>query len=116
MKILFLCTSNVHRSRTAEDLFAKRYTQHQFKSAGLSAKYCAKEGSTLCTEEFLSWADKVYVFEKMHIDRIVESVGHQFEDKTFILNIDDIYGYMDESLCKLLINKLNINDFSGDNE
>lgn len=115
MKILFLCTCNVNRSKTAEDLFAKRYPSHQFKSAGLSAKYCAKEGSTLCTEELLRWADKIYVFEKMHIDRIVENVGHQFEAKIINLNIDDVYGYMDDSLCKLLINKLN-NDELSDNK
>lgn len=42
MKILFLCTANIQRSRTAEDHFRENYPEHSYKSAGLSEKYCSQ--------------------------------------------------------------------------
>ena len=98
MKILFLCTSNRHRSRTAEDIFSCEMPQHHFKSAGLSEKQCRKNGTTMCNEDMLRWADKVYVFEAMHLERIKEHTGHMYISKTQCLNIEDIYQYMQPEL------------------
>jgi protein-tyrosine-phosphatase len=50
MNILFLCTANLHRSRTAEDYFKSLDSTHTFKSAGLSEKYCTQ----LCSVELLT--------------------------------------------------------------
>jgi Predicted protein tyrosine phosphatase len=55
MNTLFLCTANKQRSRTA--------------------KYVAKANTRLCTEEMLIWADKIYVFEDEHIERIKKYTG-----------------------------------------
>ncbi len=105
MNILFLCTSNLHRSKTAEDFFKALESNHTFQSAGLSEKYCKKYGSRLCTVELLNWAELIFVMEPRHKKRIVEYVGDRYSDKITVLNIDDIYQYMQpELLTKLKSN------------
>tara|TARA_R110002033_G_scaffold77671_2_gene129185 strand:- start:2648 stop:2989 length:342 start_codon:yes stop_codon:yes gene_type:complete len=94
MNILFLCTANMHRSRTAEDFFKSLENGHVFQSAGLSKKYCAKYGSRLCCIELLDWAEKIFVMEPQHLERIIEHVGERYLAKIEVLHIDDIYQYM----------------------
>ncbi|MGI2227227.1 hypothetical protein [Shewanella frigidimarina] len=101
MHILFLCTANVHRSRSAEDFFKAQSNSHIFKSAGLSEKYCTKYGSTLCTLELLEWADKVFVMEPQHKKRILDYAGERYLQKVEVLDIDDIYQYMQPELLEL---------------
>jgi len=98
MNILFLCTANMYRSRTAEDYFKSLETEHVFQSAGLSAKYCAKYETNLCTIELLGWAEKIYVMEEFHARRIAENAGEHYLAKIEILYIDDIYQYMQPEL------------------
>lgn len=98
MNILFLCTANIHRSRSAEDYFKSLESEHVFQSAGLSRKYCAKYGSRLCTVELLEWAEKIYVMEPQHVKRITENVGERYLPKIKILYIDDIFQYMQPEL------------------
>lgn len=108
MKILFLCTSNVNRSRTAEEYFRSECPENEYRSAGLSEKYCKKYNSTLCTEQLLLWADKVYVMEQAHIDRVVSYVGNKYSKKMISLEIEDIYQFMDQSLINELKSKAKI--------
>lgn len=103
MNILFLCTSNLNRSRTAEDFFRSICTAHQYKSAGLSQKYCQKHGTTLCTIELLNWAHKIFVMEDMHVQRIAEHGGQSYSGKIDVLNIEDIYHYMQPELVEKLV-------------
>lgn len=98
MNILFICTANIHRSRTAEDYYREKAPSHQYKSAGLSEKECVRNGSTLCTVEMLKWADIVYVFEPNHLIRIREHTGNRYDSKLQCLHIDDIYQYMQSEL------------------
>jgi predicted protein tyrosine phosphatase len=103
MNILFLCTSNLNRSRTAEDFFKSTCAAHQYKSAGLSQKYCKKHGTTLCTIELLNWAHKIYVMEDMHVQRIAENAGQSYLSKLEVLNIEDVYQYMQPELVEKLV-------------
>lgn len=103
MNILFLCTSNLNRSRTAEDFFRSTCASHQYKSAGLSQKYCQKHGTTLCTTELLNWAHKIFVMEDMHVQRIAEHAGESYLNKLEVLNIDDVYQYMQPELIEKLV-------------
>lgn len=102
MNILFLCTANLNRSRTAEDFYHSNSPKHQFKSAGLSQKYCQKYGTNLCTIELLEWSDKIFVMEEMHVQRIAEHGGGSYLNKIEVLNIDDIYQYMQPELIEKL--------------
>lgn len=73
-------------------------TSNQYHSAGLSAKYVAKAGSTLCTEEMFGWADEIFVFEDIHIERIKEHTGDVYLDKVTNLNIPDKFQFFQREL------------------
>ncbi len=92
----------MHRSKTAEDFFKSLKTEHKFKSAGLSAKYCEKHGTQLCTIELLNWADVVFTMEPMHRDRIEAYAGKDYLHKIHCLDIEDVYQHMQNSLVELL--------------
>lgn len=108
MNVLFLCTANACRSRTAEELFGALAPSHEYKSAGLSYKYVARENSTLCDEEMLSWADKIFTFEDMHIQRIQQHTGAQYLYKIENLLINDEYVYFQRELVLLLLQRVKI--------
>ncbi|XQW86287.1 hypothetical protein ACOYR1_06045 [Thalassotalea piscium] len=106
MNILFLCTANIQRSKTAEELFQTFDKENEYRSAGLSAKYVAKAGSTLCTKKLLEWGDKIYVFEQMHIERIREHTDEAYLSKITNLNIPDNFQYFQRELVLLLLERL----------
>jgi predicted protein tyrosine phosphatase len=103
VNILFLCTANIQRSKTAEELFRAVNSNHQYKSAGLSEKYVKKANSSLCREEMLQWADQIYVFEQQHIERIQSYTGDVYLPKISNLNIPDNYQYFQRELVLLLL-------------
>jgi predicted protein tyrosine phosphatase len=101
-KLLFVCTENVYRSRTAEELF-KDDPRFEVKSAGISAS-----AERQLTKEMLEWADYVFVMEKRHRNIIHKLFPEIYEKKRIIcLYIDDIYDYMDPELVKILGIKIN---------
>jgi len=106
MNILFLCTSNLHRTRTAEDYFKYYRSSNIFKSAGLSEKYCKEFDTQLCSIELLQWADKIYVMEDEHLKRIVSYTKEIYISKIEVLNIADIYKYMEPALLGELKSKV----------
>ena len=104
--VLFICTANIQRSLTAEHYCKPIYPKIAFKSAGVSRKECECNNSSVCTVDLLGWADRIFVFEQMHIDRIFEHTGKEFEHKIYNLNIKDCYQYMEKELITLLQTKL----------
>ena len=102
MNILFLCTANLHRSRTAEDYFRSVNDKYIYQSAGLSEKYCERYNTRLCNIEMLEWANKIFVMETMHFERIYLHTENRFIDKIEILHIEDIYQYMQDDLLEKL--------------
>ncbi|NRR90919.1 phosphotyrosine protein phosphatase [Winogradskyella undariae] len=108
MKILFVCSANKQRSKTAEDYFASKYNSHEFLSAGTNLKICRKEGTTALTEDLLQWADKVYVMEQRHLGQIQKYTGSRYYSKVTVLNIPDIYKYYSQELLKILKEKITI--------
>ena len=111
MNILFLCTANIQRSKTAEELFRAANKNHQYKSAGLSEKYVKKANSILCTEEMLQWADQVYVFEQQHIERIQKHTGDVYLPKISNLEISDDYQYFQRELVLLLLERVKLSNY-----
>ena len=114
MNILFLCTANIQRSKTAEEIFSSIDKTNKYRSAGLSYKYTKKSGSTLCTEKMLEWSDSIYVFEDMHIERIKQYTGERHLSKLINLRIEDKYQYFQRELVLQLLKKfpLQANIFS----
>jgi protein-tyrosine phosphatase len=97
MKILFVCSQNKWRSRTAETIF-KDNGNHQIKSAGTE-----KSARIRLNQEMLYWADLIFVMEKKHKTKILKNFEFDQTDKEIIaLDIPDDYQYMDEELIESL--------------
>lgn len=105
-KHLFICTANIQRSKTAEDHFQIHYPQHQFQSAGLNQRICEQYGTTLVSVEMLKWADRIWVMEQKHFERIKEHTQDQFLGKITVLYIEDIYPYNAPELIQVLEQKI----------
>ncbi|WP_299368652.1 hypothetical protein [Winogradskyella sp.] len=63
-KILFVCSANKQRSKTASDYFSEKFSDFEFDSAGTNFKVCNKEGTQPLTEALMNWADLVFAMEK----------------------------------------------------
>lgn len=95
MNILFVCSRNQWRSRTAEAIF-KGHAMHQVKSAGT-----ANSARIKVTEKLLQWAELIFVMEKHHREKLKQKFGPAIQDKRIIvLDIEDHYGYMDMELIE----------------
>lgn len=108
MNLLFICSANKLRSKTAEDYFSSKYPLHTILSAGTNTKTCNKEGTTPLEEWMLEEADIIYVMEKKHKEEINKAVGDKYNKKIVILNIRDDYKYFQKELINILNNKIKI--------
>ncbi len=97
MNILFVCSKNKWRSRTAETIF-KDSSTHNIKSAGTDAGARIK-----LTEKHINWADLIFVMENKHRQIIKQKFKSNIDsDKIIVLDIPDEYQYMDEELILTL--------------
>jgi Predicted protein tyrosine phosphatase len=93
MNVLFVCSKNKWRSRTAETIFKNNIT-HNVKSAGTD-----KDAQVKLSEKHLVWADVIFVMENKHRQIIKQKFGtNNISDKIIVLDIPDDYQYMDEEL------------------
>lgn len=112
MNILFCCTANKNRSTTAEEWSKEQVPENEYKSCGLSADavyQTQEQGQTkaqVITEELINWADKIIVFETMHVNSIISNLGQLIELKIINLDIPDIYTYDDIRLKEVFKEKL----------
>ena len=96
-KILFVCSRNKWRSLTAETIFKKNPT-FEVKSAGTE-----KSARIRVNSNHINWADTIFVMEKKHKERLLEMFPNEMENKKVeILEIQDIYKYMDLELIEEL--------------
>ena len=103
--VLFICSVNKQRSKTAEDYFSSKYPSFQFQSAGTNIKQCEREGTNSLLEEMLIWADTIFVMENKHSKFIKDTFENNFQDKIIVLKIDDKYKYYQKELIELLLTK-----------
>ena len=96
MKILFICTLGIQRSRTAADLFKDKY----------ETRYKGVFGSDPPKKEDVEWADKIIVMEKAHETELRKKFP-KLEFKIINLDIPDIYFYNDPELKEVLERKVN---------
>ena len=97
MNILFVCSRNKWRSRTAETIF-KNNQKHNVKSAGTE-----NDARIKVTEKIINWSDLIFVMEKRHKERLKEKFGPVTDTKEIIiLDIQDDYKYMDPELIEIL--------------
>jgi predicted protein tyrosine phosphatase len=97
MNVLFVCSRNKWRSRTAESIF-KDNQDHEFKSAGTE-----NDARIKVNEKLINWADLIFVMEKRHKQRLQDRFDQLLRDKKIvILDVEDNYQYMDEELIETL--------------
>lgn len=98
MNILFVCSKNEWRSRTAETIF-KKSQDHHVKSAGTEPTARIK-----VTSKLIDWADIIFAMEKKHKQRLVEKFPTiTVNKKIIVLDIPDEYQYMDTELIESLV-------------
>ncbi|WP_175498742.1 low molecular weight protein tyrosine phosphatase family protein [Paenibacillus sp. NFR01] len=97
MKLLFICSRNKWRSLTAEKIFAQ-YEMYDVKSAGTEENARIKVNGG-----HVGWADKIFVMEKKHEQRLKAKFSQELNGKPIIrLDIPDEYQFMDEELIEIL--------------
>lgn len=99
LKLLFVCTENLNRSRTAEDLF-KGSKKVIAKSCGTSV-FALKR----INKHVVQWADKIYVMEEHHKNSILKDFP-EVNKKINVLDIIDVYPHGDSELVEILKEKL----------
>lgn len=104
--ILFVCSANKQRSKTADDYFAEKYPEYNFDSAGTNLKICQKEGTNPMTEDLAEWADVIYVMEKRHKDLINKHTSASYSKKIRVLHIPDRFKYFQKELIEILEEKI----------
>ena len=101
-KVLFICSANKDRSRTAEDYFSEKFTSYQFDSAGTNRKICNQLGTNFINQDQLACADVIYAMEQKHLQAIKTLFGNSYSNKIEVLNIKDVYRYGSAELKKIL--------------
>lgn len=101
-RILFVCTANVDRSRTAQDLYAgdERY---EVRSAGI-----APFATTPLTRELLLWAERVFVMcEREDLHQTLLRLRFPDVDRPVVdLDIEDRWRRGDPELVRRLLKEL----------
>jgi predicted protein tyrosine phosphatase len=96
VRVLFVCTANIDRSPTGEDIF-KGQPGFEAKSAGTEEDYAA----TPISKELIEWADIIFCMEKRHRSNVIQ-MSPNAASKTVVLEIPDIYTRGDPELVRLL--------------
>lgn len=97
MKLLFVCTGNLDRSPTAEELFKGKY---ETKSCGVSLGAPVR-----LTKRLIRWADRIFCMQEIHKEVVLE-LCPEAGDKLIVLDIEDSYWKNDPQLIKELKEKV----------
>jgi predicted protein tyrosine phosphatase len=98
-KLLFVCTGNRDRSKTAEAMFSN-VKDVEVRSAGTSIT-----ATTQLSKKLIDWADRVLVMEDEH-QKAVLKLNPDAESKVECLNIPDVFFYNQPELKALLAARL----------
>ena len=97
LNVLFVCSRNQWRSPTAGQVW-RRHPKLNVRSGGTSPR----ARHTVSAPD-IEWADVVIVMEQKHKSRLVADFGDLLAGKlVHVLDIPDVYKYMDPELVELL--------------
>ncbi len=100
-KVLFVCSQNKLRSPTAEQVFSE-IPGLDVLSAGTN-----HDAVTPLSSELIEWADKIFVMENTHREKLQKRFRSSLKGKKIIcLDIPDNFSYMDPELVAILKKKL----------
>ena len=99
--ILFICSQNRLRSPTAERLYSQT-PGFDVASAGLD-----NDAIVRVTPDLLSWADRIFVMEKRHRNRLSRKFRDSLRGKRVTcLDIPDEFDFMEPALLQILERRL----------
>ncbi len=102
-RVLFVCSGNLDRSPTAEEMFRER-SDLEVRSAGTSLLSALR---TKLSRDLVNWADVIFVMEDRHANYIARKLGMPDAlKKVIVLNIPDRYRRNDPELRRLLAEKV----------
>jgi predicted protein tyrosine phosphatase len=107
MRVLFVCTYNISRSRVAEETFrilswsAPARGRHEARSAGITPQ----PGGRAITRSDVEWADVICVMEPSH-EAAIRDRWPRHGSKIRVFGIPDEYQPDDPALRELLIRHL----------
>lgn len=97
LKILFICSQNKWRSRTAEHIF-KNKAGWTVRSAGTD-----RAARIRLNANHVRWAEVIFVMEDKHKSRLIRHFRPQLkEQEIIVLDIPDEYQYLDPDLIDIL--------------
>lgn len=100
-KILFICSQNKLRSPTAEQVFS------EMPGLDVMSSGTNNDAVTPLTSELVKWADKIFVMENMHRQKLQKRFRSSLNGKKIIcLGIPDDFSYMDPELIAILKKKV----------
>lgn len=99
-KILFVCSANLNRSRTAEDLL-RHHPRYDVRSCGIYP-----ESDTVCCASLVEWADIIICMEEWHWEALLAQFPGAASKRFVVLDIPDLYFRNDPHLILLLDQKL----------
>lgn len=106
LTILFICSANKQRSKTAEDYFSSKYADLEFMSAGTNSKICEQQGTNPINSTILEQADLIFVMENSHKKEVKNFINGSFKKEIIVLDIKDMYKYYQKELIELLDEKI----------
>jgi len=98
-KMLFVCTGNVDRSRTAQDLLSGK-DAFEVRSAG-TWEWAVRRIS----KEDIDWADRIFAMEAFHKEAMLR-LSPGSGDKITVLDIPNMFQRGDPGLVELLKQRL----------
>lgn len=108
MNILFICTANRDRSRTAEIYFQNKYPEHRFRSAGINQYLSERHGGVHLKKYMLDIADRIICAEHVHSEYIVQKIDKKYLNKIEILELGATETFMSEKLIQTLNTKFSL--------
>lgn len=110
-KVLCICSAGILRSPTLAHLLFKKFG-YNTRAVGSTKEYALIP----VDEVLLFWADEVIYIENSNKLEVELQFGSDCHENSFVLDIPDIYGYMDKELQNILLNKYKEIVLSENNE
>jgi predicted protein tyrosine phosphatase len=107
MRVLFICTHNISRSRVAEDTFrvlawsVPSRERHEARSAGITPQ----PGGRAIARADVEWADVICVMEAAH-EAVIRARWPLHGSKIRVLDIPDVYQPDDPALRDLMVRQV----------
>jgi len=92
-RVLCLCSAGLLRSPTTAVVLQRDFG-YNTRAAGVTKEYAL----ILADDVLYNWADEIVAVES----NIAFQIPKEFKNKVIILNIPDIYSYMDKELQKII--------------